>query len=268
MRSWLNGYGAETNEPKMDYRSDSFLQDAFTSAQQQAIRTTEVENADNLHHGTEGGNHTTDKIFLLSEQEVYGTKAGSYGFAEAYNTQDEARGRKSSTYAKAKGVLGNYFNGNCEWWLLRTPGDATFQISEVYSYGYVNYYGFNVNRYDEGMCPALNLNLSSSDLWSYAGTVCSDGTVDEQAKPGSGDSDNNGNNNSGGNTGGNGNSGSNQVIEAGGNLILGEEKSAQVTGGVGKFFPGDYSLKTMMFPVEIAKETDQRDGSYTIKGTV
>ena len=27
--------------------------------------------------------------------------------------------------------------------------------------------------------PALNLNLSSSDLWSNAGTVCSDGTVDE-----------------------------------------------------------------------------------------
>ena len=132
--------------------------------------------------------------------------------------------------------------------------------------GYVQRYdGHSVLNRDNGMCPALNLNLSSSDLWSYAGTVCSDGTVDEQAKPGSGNSgSNNGNNNSGGN----GNSGSNQVIEAGGNLILGEEKSAQVTGGVGKFFPGDYSLKTMMFPVEIAKETDQRDGSYTIKGTV
>ena len=105
MRSWLNGYGAETNEPKMDYRSDSFLQDAFTSAQQQAIRTTEVENADNLHCGTEGGNNTTDKIFLLSEQEVYGTKAGSYGFSEVEDRdEDEARRRKSSTYAKAKGV--------------------------------------------------------------------------------------------------------------------------------------------------------------------
>lgn len=33
MRSWLNGYGPEKNEPKMDYRSDSFLQDAFSSAQ-------------------------------------------------------------------------------------------------------------------------------------------------------------------------------------------------------------------------------------------
>ena len=272
MRSWLNGYGPEINEPKEDYRSDSFLQDAFSSAQQQAIRTTEVENADNLQYGTEGGNNTKDKIFLLSEQEVYGTKAGAYGFAEAYDTHDEARRRTSSTYAKAKGVRSRYspgveYDGNC-WWLLRTPGYYTYWAMKVISRGYVRREGEIVYLSDHGVCPALNLNLSSSDLWSYAGTVCSDGTVDEQAKPGSGDRDNNGNNNSGGNTGGNGNSGSNQVIEAGGNLILGEEKSAQVTGGAGKFFPGDYSLKNMMFPVEIAKETDPRDGSYTIKGTV
>ena len=187
MRSWLNGYGAETNEPKIDYRSDSFLQDAFTSAQRQAIYATEVENADNLQYGTEGGNNTTDKIFLLSEQEVYGTKAGSYGFAEAYNTQDEARKRKSSTYAKAKGVRGEYgdagYDGNC-WWWLRTSGDDKYNTLRVFSNGYVARGGYYANHYgDDGVCPALNLNLSSSALWSYAGTVCSDGTVNEQAAP-------------------------------------------------------------------------------------
>ena len=192
MRSWLNGYGSETNEPKIDYRSDSFLQDAFTSAGQQTIRTTEVENADNLEYGTEGGNHTTDKIFLLSEQEVYGTKAGSYGFAEAYDTHDEARRRKSSTYAKAKGVWSDYGNGagcdgNCFLW-LRTPGYDTNETMEVDNGGYVDRDGHGVHRNDNGVCPALNLNLSSSDLWSYAGTVCSDGTVKEQAAPGGGGS--------------------------------------------------------------------------------
>ena len=180
MRSWLNGYGPETNEPKEDYRSDSFLQDAFSSAQQQAIRTTEVENADNLEYGTEGGNHTTDKIFLLSEQEVYGTKAGPYGFAESSNTHDEARRRKSSTYAKAKGVWSNYgdgagYDGNCGWW-LRTPGDDAKYTLWVNNNGYVVRDGNNVYSDDYGMCPALNLDLSSSDLWSYAGTVCSDGS--------------------------------------------------------------------------------------------
>ena len=269
MRSWLNGYGPEKNELNMDYGSDSFLQDAFTSAQRQAIYATEVENTDNLEYGTEGGNNTTDKIFLLSEQEVYGTKASSYGFAESYDTYDEARRRKSSTYAKAKGVWSQYggagYDGNCGWW-LRTPGNLTNTTMRVQYYGYVGRQGFYVHYDNNGVSPVLNLNLSFSDLWSYAGTVCSDEM--RGSKPDNSNNGNNGNNNSGGNTGGNGNSGSNQVIEAGGNLILGEEKSAQVTGGAGKFFPGDYSLKNMMFPVEIAKETDPRDGSYTIKGTV
>ena len=99
-------------------------------------------------------------------------------------------------------------------------------------YGDVECAGRFVSYNDNGVCPALNLNLSSSDLWSYAGTVCSDEM--RSSKPDNSNNGNNGNNNNGGN----GNSGSNQVIEAGGNLILGEEKSAQVTGGAGKFFPG------------------------------
>ena len=193
MRSWLNGYGSETNEPKIDYRSDSFLQDAFSSAQQQAIHATEVENADNLYNWTEGGNNTTDKIFLLSEQEVYGTKAGSYGFSESYDTYDEARRRKSSTYAKAKGVWSEDgdagyegYEGNCYWW-LRTPGNYWTKDTMVVNYkGCVDINGINVDRNDHGVCPALNLNLSSSDLWSYAGTVCSEGTVKEEAAPGGG----------------------------------------------------------------------------------
>ena len=193
MRSWLNGYGPETNEAKTDYRSDSFLQDAFSNAEQQAIRTTEVENADNLQYETEGGKNTTDKIFLLSGQEVYGTKAVPYGFAEAYYTHDEARKRKSSTYAKAKGVWSEYFewfirdesNGNCNWWLRA----ASYNMNNEWGDWWVGYggdvvaAGIHILIYHSGVCPALNLNLSSSDLWSYAGTVCSDGTVNGQASP-------------------------------------------------------------------------------------
>ena len=190
MRSWLNGYGPETNEAKTDYRSDSFLQDAFSNAEQQAIRITEVENADNLQYETEGGKNTTDKIFLLSGQEVYGIKAVPYGFAEAYYTYDEARRRKSSTYAKAKGVWSEYFigdesNGNCNWWLRA----ASYDMNNEWGDWWVGYggnvvpAGIHILIHHSGVCLALNLNLSSSDLWSYAGTVCSDGTVNGQASP-------------------------------------------------------------------------------------
>ena len=185
MRNWLNGYDLEKNELSEGYRGDSFLGDAFTSIEQQTICKTEVENENNLKYRTEGGNNTVDKIFLLSEQEIYGTKAESYGFAEVYNTYDEARRKKSSTYAKARGVLSDYGgggNGNC-WWWLRTPGNNRNNAMGGWHNGYVDCDGGYVADVVNGVCPALNLDLSSSDLWSYAGTVCSDGTVKEQAAP-------------------------------------------------------------------------------------
>ena len=46
--------------------------------------------------------------------------------------------------------------------------------------GDVNYYGYNVNFGNNAVRPALHLNLSSSHLYSYAGTVSSDGTKNEQ----------------------------------------------------------------------------------------
>ena len=69
MRSWLNGYGASENtggDSGIDYTSDNFIDAAFSEKEQAAIADTEVVNDDNPDWGTEGGNNTTDKIFLLS----------------------------------------------------------------------------------------------------------------------------------------------------------------------------------------------------------
>ena len=70
------------------------------------------------------------------------------------------------------------YAGNCCWW-LRSPGYNTIPAADVSSYGYVDSYGYCVNTYNNAVRPALHLNISSSDLWSYAGTVRSDGTVSE-----------------------------------------------------------------------------------------
>ena len=47
LRTWLN---------------DAFLNTAFTSAEQAAIKNTTVVNDDNPYYGTEGGENTTDKV--------------------------------------------------------------------------------------------------------------------------------------------------------------------------------------------------------------
>ncbi len=40
MRSWLNGYGSSVNVCEKDYTANNFMDNAFTSGEQAAIRTT------------------------------------------------------------------------------------------------------------------------------------------------------------------------------------------------------------------------------------
>lgn len=166
LRSWLNGYGAGSNKRSMDYSRKNFISSAFTDSEQAAIVNTSLENADNITYNTEGGNDTTDRIFLLSETEVWNTdKAESYGFVKDRETSDEARDCQRSTYARAMGACGN-------WW-LRSPGEAENTVLGVYGGGCVYEYGTHVNYSDHGVRPVLNLNLSFSNLYTYAGTLCS-----------------------------------------------------------------------------------------------
>ena len=189
IRSWLNGYGASANLQKKDYSSSSFTNTAFIPSARTAIKDTKVENKDNLSYGTEGGKDTVDKVFLLSESEVYTDNAKGYGFVSDYNNvSDEARQAKSSVYAKALGTVSESlvsYLGNC-WWWLRSPGGHGSNATSVYWGGWINRGQYGVDHYSGGVRPALNLDLTASSdsgtskVWSYAGTVCSDGTVNEK----------------------------------------------------------------------------------------
>ena len=195
IRSWLNGYGASSNKQGKDYSSKNFIGSAFSGNEKSAIVNTSVVNDNNINHGTEGGNNTTDKIFLLSESEVYGNSAAPHGFVSSKSTHDEARRCKSSTYAKAMGTYSstsNAYKGNC-WWLLRSPGPFPDDAAYIDDYGYVCHYGNPVISGDDDVRAALNLNLSSS-IHIFAGTVCSDGTIREENRESAGNSGNSGGN--------------------------------------------------------------------------
>ena len=171
MRSWLNGYGASVNQPKIDYRRKNFINSAFTSTQRSAIKTTSVVNNNNTNYGAGCGN-TSDKVFLLSISEVCNTDiAAGYGFAKEYYSDDEARRSRCSTYAHAMGVgrFMDEYNGNGWWWLR----SQSYENDSVPDDGSI----FENMDVDDDFCgvrPAFHLNLSSSNLYSYAGTVCSD----------------------------------------------------------------------------------------------
>ncbi len=181
LRSFLNGYGSASNGQKEDYTKKNFINSAFTSGERNLIQKRTLENKDNPKYGTAGGKSTKDKVFLLSYDAV---RKGSYGFSSDYSNHDKARRMQTSTYAKAMGAwwhTDTEYSGN-SWWWLRSPGNYSDDAMYVNGHGDVLRNGCGVNSSTDALVPALYLNLSSSTLYSYAGTVCTNGNVNEVKK--------------------------------------------------------------------------------------
>lgn len=176
IRSWLNGYGSSSNASKVDYSKENFIDKAFGAAEQNAILTTTVTNPGNAYYNTSGGNSTKDKVFLLSYEEVTNS---AYGFSSDAAKEDPAKTRANTAYVGAGGSTDSPLvkpAGENDVWWLRTPGrfsNNTIYVGRAGSVEYPKGYWVD-NRYP--VCPALHLNLSASTLWSYAGTVGSDGS--------------------------------------------------------------------------------------------
>ena len=233
LRTWLN---------------DAFLNTAFTSAEQVAIKNTTVVNDDNPYYDIEGGENTTDKVYLLSIAEASNT---AYGFNGEFRTESETREAKNTAYAKECGA---WTSRNGYWW-LRSPSYYSRSASSVNNYGYGTDNGTDVD-YDNAVRPALHLNLSSSTLWSYAGKVTSEGgggssqatpTPAATEPPVVSDRDE-----------------SLGTVTKGADLSLGSNKSGKLSAEVSEFFPANWSLGASVFPVTLSQKT-KADGSYSVK---
>lgn len=197
LRSWLNGYGGEYNQENMNYSEKSFIKAAFTEIQREPIVTSRLTNKSNYAYNTNGGNDTADRIFLLSEDEVYLTSTATYfGFvaagdyassstvAKVRDIQDEGKRAQGSTYSKAKGLWCNHengFEGNSMWW-MRSPGRSDRDAAFVCNKGFIRYYGTRVTSQDVGVRPAMVLNMDDAD-WTYGGTAIGQKGGTEAAPP-------------------------------------------------------------------------------------
>ena len=132
IRKWLN---------------NEFYTTAFNKTEKAKIQASLIKNEDNSEYGTSGGNDTEDKVFLLSEKE-----------AETLFSNEEERIAKATEYAEKSGV---YDEEKGAWWWLRSPGDNGYSAAEVCRYGWVSRFGGDVIRIDDGVRPALYLNLQS-----------------------------------------------------------------------------------------------------------
>lgn len=177
IRSWLNGYSGDANISGISYSGRNFINSAFNTKEQSAIMSSKVVN--NVVEGDDsiGGNDTTDKIFLLSYEDVCSKKAVPYGFLAGKDIYDGAKKCYSSDYAKAMGAFISAVDESC-YWGLRTPFSGNFSVVEVEPYGNVDVSGFGISS-SSSVRVALNLSLKESGLYTYAGTVTSDGIEQE-----------------------------------------------------------------------------------------
>ena len=171
IRAWLNGSYESYDPQAKEYAGKGFLQTAFT-ADAQDIADTSVDNsaastnpASDPNLWNSGTNpyasdiRTTDKIFLLSEQEATNSE---YGFG-AYNNEDSARIRVTTDYAKATGAYQSSTPDSGGWWWLRSPNyDFENDARDINDRGLAIdiYY---VSLTNGGVVPALCVQLPTNN---------------------------------------------------------------------------------------------------------
>ena len=135
----------ETSDIRRWLNSDFYIT-AFNDIEQSKIANTLVRTENNPEYGTDGGNDTEDKVFLLSTKE-----------AKSLFINDGERRTTATKYAEKAGVYMN--DEGYSWWWLRSPGYKSNGADEVDKYGWVSWYGRDVDYDADGVRPALWLNL-------------------------------------------------------------------------------------------------------------
>ncbi len=178
VRAYLNGlsYTKKESDSAEQVTDSSFLgkgffQTAFTSTAQSQIADTTVDNSADSTTDSESNitkatsyacENTSDKIFLLSEQEVTNS---DYGFA-AYNvykgdsngTTESTRIRMTTDWSRAGGAYQNTNAGYGGWWWLRSPGCSNSGFArDVGNRGSAEGYDY-VGRDYAVVVPALSIN--------------------------------------------------------------------------------------------------------------
>lgn len=159
LREWLN---------------NDFYNNAFNQSEKHAIKTTQVKNENNPFFGTNAGNDTFDKVYLLSIQEA---KSSKYSFKTDFSVENDVRKCEPTDYAKNKMSQQNEMGTNHidTSWLLRSPA-GKFQVTYIDdcgcgvshgSWAYDSEYPKESNR---NIRPVLHLDSSKYSV-NNAGTV-------------------------------------------------------------------------------------------------
>ena len=167
LRSWLNGYGAEANKRGTDYTGNGFIDRAFTAQEQEAILPVLCGNPANRDYGTDSGRDTEDRLFILSNEEVFeGENAGRYGFHASRDYDDPAKRFTSTLYAKCMGSWWSpvdKYAGN-SFWFMRTNGYTSRSVTYICDFGFIYSRGTLATCSDAGVLPAMWIDLDKAEI--------------------------------------------------------------------------------------------------------
>ncbi len=155
LRSWLNCYDSSYNTANIDYSADGFLSSAFST-----------EERDSVQKGYLG-----DYVYLASSSEVTNE---TYGFLADLGTASETRIAKNTDFTNSKDESFQ----SCFWWVREPVVTTRAWVMRITPDGYGNEMCYSPISDVMMVRPVLHLDLSSN-VWKYAGTVSSDGTVNE-----------------------------------------------------------------------------------------
>jgi len=146
---------------------------SFSESDRARIQSTTVVNSDNPWYANDGwyeftgetddtyypsgGNDTTDKIFLLSLDEVARYFGDSGKLAAGDPLWPDDRTRSFSDQYDPNRVA--YYGSSAAWWWLRSPGGDSIHAADVFSNGHVLVDNHLVGNSSGGVRPALWLNL-------------------------------------------------------------------------------------------------------------
>ena len=167
LRSWLNGYGAEANKQGTDYAGYGFIDRAFSAQEQEAILPVLCRNPANRDYGTDSGRDTEDRLFILSNEEVFeGENAERYGFHASRDYDDPAKRFTSTLYAKCMGAWWSpvdKYAGN-SFWFMRTNGYTSRSVTYICDFGYIYSRGTLATCSDAGVLPAMWIDLDKAEI--------------------------------------------------------------------------------------------------------
>jgi hypothetical protein len=127
-----------------------------------AIAETRNNNPNNHWYGTSGGSITTDRIFLLSLDEVfkYFGDSGDYTNKRRKDYEGKSRSVGHFVYDQYNNArVAKNSSGTACWWWLRSPSNLSGGVAYISDDGIVDVSGANVFISSGGVRPALWLNL-------------------------------------------------------------------------------------------------------------